>query len=125
MDKLIEDYKEELRNDNGDGYGIPVRLKMKILKELDKNKFTIPVEKVDKMIQTARKEGIIKNKNIIISDSVPVFSVSCENCGHFFVGMGLNEGKRCMRDNVTSLLNVDTSIYSCSYFKNKYSNGNQ
>ncbi len=24
--------------------------------------------------------------------------ISCENCAHFFIGMGANEGKKCMRD---------------------------
>ena len=57
MDKLIEDYKQELINDNNGGYGYPAGLKAKIVKDVENNDFSIPVKKVEEMIKQARREG--------------------------------------------------------------------
>jgi peptidoglycan/xylan/chitin deacetylase (PgdA/CDA1 family) len=56
MDKLIEEYKNYLINDDNAGYGYPQGLKNKILKEVETNSFSIPVITVQKMIETIREE---------------------------------------------------------------------
>ena len=48
-----------------------------------------------------------------------IANISCSNCKYFYMGLGMNEGKKCTKDNVTSLLGVDTRVYSCSKFENK------
>lgn len=59
MDKLIEQYKDKLRNDDNGGYGYPIQLKNKIEKELDSNSFEIHVKIVQEMLETARNEGVL------------------------------------------------------------------
>lgn len=59
MDKLIEDYKKQLINDDADGYGYPVAFKNKIIKDIESNNFEIPVKVVQEMINKARIEGVL------------------------------------------------------------------
>ena len=59
MDKLIEEYKEELKNDDG---GYPQGLKRKILKDLGSDNFSIPVNKVNEMLKIARKERVTEDE---------------------------------------------------------------
>lgn len=46
MDELIEKYKQSLLNDDAGGYGYPVGLKNKIIRDIENNDFSIPVEEV-------------------------------------------------------------------------------
>ncbi len=65
MDKLIEEYKKELIEDEACGYGYPTGLKNRIINEIESNKFCIPVEKVQSMIESVRREKAASStKNI-------------------------------------------------------------
>jgi hypothetical protein len=93
MDKLIEDYKQELINDDNGGYGYPAGLKAKIIKEVENNDFSIPVKRVQEMIESVRgQKAETEERQLTIPD--------VSNQRELLIAFmhWINEGDICERD---------------------------